>query len=170
MAINPNRNLINAADYYFDISITGGPYVYDETWSIINGSTNKVEANVTAGSSSPRPSPRPPSSAAEESATAVAINSSDVAINPITNMVYVAHTWPPMVSVINGSTNKVEANVTVGNYTLDPSSSYLRDLDINPKTNMIYVTQPEIGTMSIINGSTNKVEANVTAGYSRNPL
>ena len=46
MAVNSNRNLMDAADYYFDISITGGPYVYDETWSIINGSTNEVETRL----------------------------------------------------------------------------------------------------------------------------
>ena len=57
-------------------------------------------------------------------------------------------------SIINGSTNNVIKNVTVGGGP--------RDVAVNPTTNMAYVANGDNNTVSIINGSTNNVVAGVT--------
>jgi YVTN family beta-propeller protein len=69
-------------------------------------------------------------------------------INPNTELVYVANGGSNYVSVINGSINKVIANVT-----LDES---VRRVAVNPTTNMVYAGGGNAKAIFIINGSTNK--------------
>src|SRR5919198_6261119 len=99
----------------------------------IRGDIGKIAANIKIGSNS----------------TAMGL-----AVNPTTNMIYVTNREAGTVSVINGSTNNVMKNVTVGGGP--------RDIAVNPTTNMAYVANGDSGTVSIINGSTNNVVAGVT--------
>lgn len=73
-------------------------------------------------------------------------NQSDVAVNPKTNKVYVTLSDKPILSVIDGGTNKVIKNITVGK---DPTR-----LAVNPNNNTIYVGGRDNST-TIINGYNN---------------
>ncbi len=89
-----------------------------------------------------------------------------LAANSATNMVYVVNTCgtipncngtqPGTVTVINGATNMVAANVTVGD---NPQF-----LVINSTTNKIYVTNRKDNTVSVINGATNTVIKTISVG------
>ncbi len=54
-----------------------------------------------------------------------------VAVNPVTNRVYVANSYSNSVTVIDGATNAVTATVPLGTY---PNA-----VAVNPVTNKIYV-------------------------------
>ena len=82
------------------------------------------------------------------------INAPDsVAVNPATNMIYVADSDSNNVSVINGSNNSLATTVAVG------SSPF--SLAVNPATNKIYVANMGSDNVSVIDGSTNTVTATV---------
>ncbi len=74
-----------------------------------------------------------------------------VAVNPATNMVYVANSDSDNVTVINGATNSVTTTVTLG---ISESQTYPLDLVVNPVTNMIYAVT-WVGGLVAINGATN---------------
>jgi YVTN family beta-propeller protein len=78
---------------------------------------------------------------------------SPLAINPDTNMVYVMNAYN--VSVINGSSNKIVANITTGSNLIDS------EIAINTKANMIYVTNQRENTITVINGSSNKLTVGI---------
>jgi YVTN family beta-propeller protein len=78
-----------------------------------------------------------------------------VALDAKKHLVYVANSGSNQVHIIDGTTNKIIKNVTVGDQP--------RYIAVNTKTNMIYVTNFGSGTVSVINGTTN----NVTAGLRR---
>ncbi len=80
----------------------------------------------------------------------IAVGSSPnaVAINPVTNKIYVVNNADGTVSVIDGATNNV-ATVTVGS---DPVA-----VGVDPVTDMIYVANETADTVSVINGVTNAV-------------
>jgi YVTN family beta-propeller protein len=81
-----------------------------------------------------------------------------VAVNPVTNQVYVANYPSGTVSVIDGATNAV-TTVTVGS---QPGA-----VAVNPVTDKVYVANANGGTVSVIDGATNTV-ATVTVGT--NPI
>ncbi len=76
--------------------------------------------------------------------------------------IYVANGGSNTVSVINGATNTVIDNITVGNrpYAIayDPANGY------------VYVANRGSNTVSVINGATNTVIDNITVGYGPNAL
>ena len=76
-------------------------------------------------------------------------NQSSIAVNPNTNKVYVTLLDKPILSVIDGYTNKIIENITVGKI---PSSV----VAVNPTTNMIYVANHEKMAI-VINGYTNNI-------------
>lgn len=84
------------------------------------------------------------------SSTAVKVGEAPVAIaiNPVTNKIYVANSGGDTISVIDGSTDSVSANIKVGPrpYTIA----------VNSATNKIYVTRTFGDTMTVINGETNE--------------
>jgi YVTN family beta-propeller protein len=117
-------------------------YVADmdnETISVINGQTNKVVAKVMLGISR----------------GGIALG--DIAVNPTTHMIYVINYGNILrsddvhISVINGQTNKVVANIT--DVAQSPSH-----IVINPDTNTIYINNVDANRLSIINGHTNRLE------------
>ena len=101
--------------------------VRDQTVSVIDGFTNKVVDTIPGLDFRPR----------------------ELAINPVTNMIYVGNEGNQAgttLAVINGSTNSIVQNITVGT---GPTG-----VAVNPNTNRIY-TANEDGTVSVVNGSTN---------------
>jgi YVTN family beta-propeller protein len=111
-----------------------------DTVSVIDGSTNAVIATIKA-----RQEPV------------------DVAVNPITNRLYIANYQNNTVSVIDyylsknqGLKNETIANIQVGD---GPES-----IDFNPITNRLYVSNSDSDTVSVIDGSTNAVIANIPVG------
>ena|GEM_PF-1176489 len=89
-----------------------------------------------------------------------------VAVNPITNMVYVTNQGSNSVSVIDGKTNSVVSTIPIG--------SIPYDLAVNPITNKIYAANWLSNTVSVIDGNTNAVlhTINVPAalGVAVNPI
>ena len=62
-----------------------------------------------------------------------------------------------LVSVINGSTDRVVDNITLSGYT----SQYPIAVSINSRTNMLYVASVYSDIVYVINGSTNRIVANI---------
>jgi YVTN family beta-propeller protein len=81
-----------------------------------------------------------------------------VAVNPSTNKIYVANEFSNTVSIIDGSTDKVDATIKVG--------SFPYGIDVNPLNNRIYTSNRGSGTVSVIDGSTNIQIANTSVGKS----
>jgi YVTN family beta-propeller protein len=81
---------------------------------------------------------------------------SGLAANPVTNMVYVPNTTLGTVTVINGGSNQVVANITL------PSTPI--GVALNPTTNLIYVTTTSpSNSVVVIDGSSNTVKTTVPA-------
>jgi YVTN family beta-propeller protein len=83
-----------------------------------------------------------------------------VAVNPSTNMVYIADAASDAVSVMDGSSYAVVATIAV------PGTP--TGIALNPATNRIYVTDFSANTLTVIDGSTNTVVAQLPVGS--NPL
>jgi YVTN family beta-propeller protein len=81
-----------------------------------------------------------------------------IAINPKTNLTYVANRDFNTVSVIDVKTKTIVRYIQV-----DDSPSALA---VNPLTNMVYVANSDSNTTSIIDGKTNSVVKAVAVGYS----
>jgi YVTN family beta-propeller protein len=72
-----------------------------------------------------------------------------VAINAKTNMLYVVNEYSGSVSIMNATTDRTVANVTVGWL---PTA-----IVVNPSINLIYVSSIGSRSVSVIDGSTNRV-------------
>jgi len=86
----------------------------------------------------------------------VGTNPSGIALNPVTNKVYVSNWDSNSVSVIDGATNAVVATPAVGT---NPFA-----IAVNPATNMVYVANYGSNSVSVINGATNAVVATPVVG------
>ena len=75
--------------------------------------------------------------------------SAQVAVNPITNRVYVANEDADTVSVINGATGATIATVPVGDRPVF--------IAVNPFNNRIYVNNTAAASLSVIDGANNSV-------------
>ena len=83
--------------------------------------------------------------------------SSRIAINYHTDIVYVSNTRNNSVSVIDDSESKFQ------NYVINVQKSP-SDIAINPIKNKIYVVNSDSNTLSVIDGNVNKVSTNITVG------
>jgi YVTN family beta-propeller protein len=72
-----------------------------------------------------------------------------VAVNPITNMIYITNAASNTVSVINGENDKIEHTIPVGTLPYD--------VDVDPATNKIYVANKFSDSLSVIDGDTNAI-------------
>jgi YVTN family beta-propeller protein len=72
-----------------------------------------------------------------------------IAVNPITNIIYVTNFKSNSVSVINGSTNSLLHVISIGEKPVG--------ISVNPITNLVYVVNSFIDSISVIDGSTNAV-------------
>jgi YVTN family beta-propeller protein len=79
-----------------------------------------------------------------------------VAVNPNTNMVYVANYLSGRVSVIDGTANSLVRDVPVGEFPIN-------SVAVNPNTNMVYVANSNSSTVSVIDGTTGRAE-NIAVG------
>jgi YVTN family beta-propeller protein len=79
-----------------------------------------------------------------------------VAVNTLTDTVYVANETAGTVSVVNGATNAVTATIPVG---AGPTG-----IAVSENYNRVYTANNSAGTVSIIDGSTNTVVQTVTVG------
>jgi YVTN family beta-propeller protein len=77
----------------------------------------------------------------------------DIAINPTSNILYMANGFRNTVYAIN-LTDNIISSINVG------KNPYA--LDVNPKTNMIYVANRDSDTVSVIDGSTNQLLVGLT--------
>ena len=100
---------------------------------LISGATNTVISTVTVGN-----------------------GPMAVAVNSVTNQVYVANESGSNVTVIDGATNTMTTAVTVGNA---PDA-----VAVNPVTNQVYVANQLSDNVTVINGATNTVTTAVTVG------
>ena len=83
----------------------------------------------------------------------VGANPQDIAVNPYTNMIYVANRGPVgIVTAINGDSYET---------TTIPAGNYPRSLAINSVTNKVYVADDSAGTVTVINGLTNQFEKTI---------
>ena len=137
VAVNPNTNLIYVSNRGFPIDNITTTNTDSNTVSVIDGKTNKVVANVTVGYSP-----------------------EGVAVNPVTNKIYVANSGDYSVSVIDGSNNKVVDKML----TVDPDFGNLpliynlaTFVAVNPKTNMVYLTNEDADTVSVIDGKNDRM-------------
>ena len=80
----------------------------------------------------------------------------DLAINPATNKLYVANPEARQIQVIDGHTDRVIENITVG--------AYPNALALNQFTNRIYATSPETDMIYVIDGITNNITSKIQAG------
>ena len=74
---------------------------------------------------------------------------SGVAVNPVTNRIYVVNELDQNLSVIEGATNTVIALIPVGGLPVDVA--------VNPATNRIFVANESDDTVSVIDGVNNTV-------------
>jgi YVTN family beta-propeller protein len=79
-----------------------------------------------------------------------------LAVNPVTDTIYVANLTSNNISVIDGSTNQV-TTVT------DPNAKYPCAIATNSITNQIYVANSQSNNISVIDGLTNQVST-ISAG------
>src|SRR5438132_14037951 len=88
---------------------------------------------------------------------AVGSNPNGVAVNPLTNRIYVANSDDNTVSVIDGSTNTVIATILVGSHPVG--------VGVNPLTDRVFVADNGLGigpgTVSVIDATTNSVIATI---------
>ena len=126
VAVNPNTNRIYVANYQAN------------SVSVIDGTSNSVIANITAG---------------------IGVGPDGVAVNPSTNRIYVANNGNGAgnsVSVIDGTSNTVlPPAITVGT---GPAG-----IGVNPTTNLVYVANSVDSTVSLISGVNNTVLTTITA-------
>jgi YVTN family beta-propeller protein len=80
-----------------------------------------------------------------------------IAVNPVTNKIYVANYGSANVSVINGSTYAVEAIVNVGTNPTQVAA--------NPVTNKIYVSNYGGKSVTMINGNDNSTTTTTVGSY-----
>lgn len=133
IAVNPTTNriyaLISATSVY-------GPKAYKNTASVIDGVTNSIIERI-----------------------AVDDMPSDVAVNSITNRIYVSHANSNEVWVIDGATDAIVATIPVG-----PEGYTHRRIAVNPQTNKIYVINSADDIVYLIDGFTNSLIAAVPVG------
>ena len=80
----------------------------------------------------------------------------DLAINPVTNRLYVAIPEARQIQVIDGITDHVIQNITIG---ANPNA-----VALNPYANKIYVASPETDMIYVIDGLTNNITAKIQTG------
>ena len=94
---------------------------------MLNGASNKVLTTVPTGS-------------------VTGCDRDGVAVNSITNRIYVTNPCSDSMSVLDGATNAVLATLAL------PVASYPYLVAVNPTTNRVYVSNPPANTITVIQG------------------
>jgi YVTN family beta-propeller protein len=132
----------SATNKVYVVNVGGGPSVggqNDGTVTVINGSSNTVTATVNVGAG---PDP--------------------IAVNTVTNMVYIDNTSDGTVSVINGSSNAVSSVAAPAGFV----PAELSAIAVNPVTNTVYVVNNTSPTVTVI-GASNSTS---TVSVGNNPV
>ena len=124
LAVNPVTNKIYVANCGYGTNIECGSGSGPGNITVIDGATN-TPTTITDPN---------------------AINPWAVAVNPVTNKIFVANYNSNNVTVINGATDTVVTTVGTGN---NPVA-----LAVNPVTNQIYVANETDGDVTVIDGTT----------------
>ncbi|MDE1764726.1 MAG: YncE family protein [Thaumarchaeota archaeon] len=134
MAVNPDTNRIYVLHRHFDRIDHGW---HNGKVSVIDGNTDTKIADIPVG------------------ATPM-----EIAVNPVTNRVYVTNYQEGTVSVIDGTDNKIADTIT-----LKPG---VEGIAVNPVTNRIYVANGINSTLYVIDGNNNtkKDEIHPLPGWS----
>jgi len=132
VAFDPVTNMI----YVINGNGNGGGDVAGHSLSVVDASTYGVVANVH-------------------------VDGTDwggaVAVDPVTNMIYVTEEATPGVTVVDGSNNSVIATVAVPGST--PTG-----IAVDPDTNTVYVANYDSHSVSVIDGAENYVTATILVG------
>jgi YVTN family beta-propeller protein len=148
---------------------------FDDTVSVIDGTTNTVIATVAVGDAPRGVGVNPTTdrvyvaNIADDTVSVIDGTTNTViatvavgdfpvgvGVNPTTNRAYVSNNFDDTVSVIDGTTNTVIATVAVGDAP--------RGVGVNPTTDRVYVANIGDDTVSVIDGTTNTVIATVAVG------
>lgn len=155
VAVNPLTNKVYVANRYSDNAVT-----------IIDGSTDQIIDSIKVADMGAHP-PQMAYDAMRVQSTYYKIEPMQVAVNPNTNRIYVSDWNYPDggVTVIDGTSDKViDTILDLG------GSSY--GIAVNPNTNRIYVdnfqsSRNEPYNVSVIDGQTDRIMANVTIGLGK---
>src|ERR1700759_1210027 len=131
VAINQKTNKIYVSNQNLDSKTANEP----GSVTVIDGKTNKT-TTVT-----------------------VEVQPGFVAVNEKTNKIYVVNNGTNSLSVIDGKTNKIEANIPFrpdGRAPLESGVMSPYDVKVNETTDQIYVTGPQSNTVAAVDGKTNK--------------
>lgn len=79
-----------------------------------------------------------------------------VAVDAVTNTIYVANSGGDSVSVVNGVTDKVTKTIKL------PKGAAPSGVAVDPVTDKIYVVEPGIADVQVINGATNALGASIS--------
>ena len=146
LAVNPTTNTIYALYLGSQSSGLGGIVVTPGSIAVINGVTNTVTTTI-----------------------ALPVLGSHIAVNPVTNQIYVStlneigNGAIVNVTVIDGSTNAITATVSI--------PQLISTLAVDSVRNVIYAmyeNSPGNATMAAIDGATNTVTATLQVGYNDN--
>ena len=146
IAVNPDNDLV-----YANIQGYAGR-AEPNIVSVINGSSYKVIANITTVLGIHHGVSTIPGANREL----------NIAVNPVTNLIYATNHWEQFISVINGSSNKIIANITQRYY------SHL--LAVDEKHNLVYSTNSNNQELAVINGSTNQIMKAIDTGIGANSM
>ena len=134
--VNPKTNEIFVTNRGFPADGVITTVTDSMSVSVINGYTNEVIKTLSVGNSP-----------------------EGIAVNPITNTIYVANSGSYSVSILNGSDNGSKAldkvNLVTKNFTELPQIYNLATyLAVNPKTNKLYITSEDADVVSVLNINT----------------
>ena len=87
-----------------------------------------------------------------------------VAVNQVTDTVYVAAAAIPSISVIDGTTNAITATIAL------PAGVGAGEVAVDSSTDMIYVASPASATVTVIDGATNSIVTAVGTGSGTRPF
>ncbi len=120
--------------------------LFEGTIDVIDGESNKVINTIKVWEGSgPVFQPFPPVFSAE-----------GVAVNSVTNRIYISHFPGGIVSVIDGENNTVIAEIEI-NDAKDSHQSAAQGLEVNVSENHIYVADEKGSTIAVISGESNQV-------------
>ncbi len=133
LAVDSTLDHLYATTFNYSSSLVSG---FTNTMVVIDMNTFKVVQNLTLGDSP-----------------------AYVSVDQITHRVYVVggNPWSGILMVIDGTSGKLLANVTIGRTGGGRAM-------VNSATNRIYVGGGEISPVFVIDGATNRVVANVSVG------
>ena len=148
VAVNPHTSVVyvtNSADHSVSVIGTpagGGPTGGETEMFAMQRLTARTSRSTSRSIVAPT-----------DGTIAVGSRPSGIAVNPITDQLYVANTASNSVSVIDGSSQVVVSDI--------PVAAGPNGIAVNERLNTVYVTHPGANNVTVINGERNRVEENI---------